>query len=85
MQTNIFKYLVNRFNAPKYQNTDFQYFPLYILKFPLRWSRAPMYKRQISARRALGKNNRTFAFWGRILGPTTVFFGFLEFFWTIFF
>ena len=35
MQTNIFKYLVNRFNASKYQNTDFQYFPLYILKFPL--------------------------------------------------
>ena len=31
-----------------------------------------------------GKNNRTFAFWGRILGPATVFFGFLEGFWTIF-
>ena len=31
-----------------------------------------------------GNNNRTFAFWGRILGPATVFFGFLEGFWTIF-
>ena len=43
-----------------------------------------MYKRQVSGRRGEGKNNRTFAFWGRILGPATVFYGFLEGFWTIF-
>ena len=44
----------------------------------------PMYKRQVSGRRGGGKNNRTFAFLGRILGPATIFFGFLEGFWTIF-
>ena len=44
----------------------------------------PIYKRQVSGDGGEGKNIRTFAFWGRILGPATVFFGFLEGFWTIF-
>ena len=34
--------------------------------------------------RAGGGYNRNFAFWGRIFGPATVFFCFLEGFWTIF-
>ena len=35
MQTNAIKQLVNRFNVLKFQNTDFQNFPLYFPKFPL--------------------------------------------------
>ena len=35
MQTNAIKQLVNRFNVLKFQNTDFQNFPLYFSKFPL--------------------------------------------------
>ena len=35
MQTNAIKQRVNRFNVLKFQNTDFQDFPLYFPKFPL--------------------------------------------------
>ena len=35
MQINSIKQLVNRFNVLKFQNTDFQNFPLYFPKFPL--------------------------------------------------
>ena len=35
MQTSAIKQLVNRFNVLKFQNTDFQNFPLYFPKFPL--------------------------------------------------
>ena len=34
MQNNAIKQLVNRFNFLKFQNTDFQNFPLYFPKFP---------------------------------------------------
>ena len=34
MQTNAIKQLGNRFNVLKFQNTDFQSFPLYFSKFP---------------------------------------------------
>ena len=35
MQTNVVKQLLNLLNSLKFQNTDFQNFPLYFLKFPL--------------------------------------------------
>ena len=35
MQINGIKPLVDGFESFNYQNTDFRYFPLYILKFPL--------------------------------------------------
>ena len=35
MQTNDIKHILNMFNSLKCQNTDFQNFPLYFLKFPL--------------------------------------------------
>ena len=35
MQTNGIKQFMHWFNGLKYQNTEFQSFPLYFLKFPL--------------------------------------------------
>ena len=35
MQTNAIKQLFDKFNTSKFQNTDFQNFPLYFFKFPL--------------------------------------------------
>ena len=35
MKTNAIKQLSKKFNGSKFQNTDFQNFPLYFLKFPL--------------------------------------------------
>ena len=35
MKTNAIKHILNMFNSLKCQNTDFQNFPLYFLKFPL--------------------------------------------------
>ena len=35
MQTNVVKQLLNLLNSWKFQNTDFQNFPLYFSKFPL--------------------------------------------------
>ena len=35
MQTNAIKQLLNMFKSSKFQNTDFQNFPLYFSKFPL--------------------------------------------------
>ena len=35
MQTNGIKQVMHWFNGLKYQNTEFQSFPLYFLKFPL--------------------------------------------------
>ena len=67
MQTNTIKQLVNKFNDLIFQNTDFQNFPLYFLKFPLYnvqglgghfplEFRAHLYVFGISGRRGMGKH-----------------------------
>ena len=41
MQTNTIKQVFNKFNSSNFQNTDFQNFPSYFLKFPLYNGTAP--------------------------------------------
>ena len=80
MQTNAGKQLLNMFNSLKFQNTDFQNFPLYFLKFPLYnvrglrghfplEFRAHLYVFGISGGRRMGKHTElnlipTFDFFG---------------------
>ena len=80
MQINAFKQLLNGFDGLKSQNTDFQNFPLYFLKFPLYIVRglrghfplefrAHLYVFGISGGRRMGKHTElnlipTFNFFG---------------------
>ena len=80
IQTNATKQLLNMFKSSKFQNTDFQNFPLYFLKFPLYnvrglrghfplEFRAHLYVFGISGGRRMGKHTElnlipTFDFFG---------------------